>query len=327
MRKIKWGVLSTAKIGIQKVIPAMQKATLCDVIAIASSNKEKVKKVATLLNIPKTYNSYEALLKDDEIEAVYIPLPNHLHVKWAKKAIKAGKHVLCEKPIGLNTNEAQTLLETAKTHPEILLSEAFMYKHHPQWVKAHQLVRDGEIGHLQTIQSYFSYYNVDPENIRNKPGMGGGGLMDIGCYCISLSRFIFNEEPLQVLGLMQYDNTFKTDYLTSGILNFENGHASFTCSTQSAPYQRVNILGTTGRIKIEIPFNAPYDKPCRIGLHHGDDTKEILFDKCNQYTIQDNLFSDAIINRKKLPYTIDDAVANMKVIDKIILSAKKGKFL
>ncbi len=327
MKKIKWGVLSTAKIGVQKVIPAMQEATLCDVIAIASSNQDKVEKVANLLNIPKTYNSYEALLNDDEIEAVYIPLPNHLHVEWAKKAIEAGKHVLCEKPIGLDANDAQILLKTSKAHPETLISEAFMYKYHPQWVKTHQLVRDGEIGQLQSIHSHFSYNNIDPENIRNKPEMGGGGLMDIGCYCISLSRFIFDDEPMQVMGLMQYDDTFKTDYLTSGILNFENGHATFTCSTQSAPYQRVNILGTAGRIEIEIPFNAPDDKPCRIWLHKVDDTKEILFDTCNQYTIQGNLFSESIIDRTKLPYTIEDAVANMKVIDKIILSAKKGKFV
>ncbi|MBT6638438.1 MAG: Gfo/Idh/MocA family oxidoreductase, partial [Candidatus Marinimicrobia bacterium] len=216
MKKVRWGVLSTANIGLEKVLPAMQKGEYCEITAMASQNLERGKAAATQLGIPQAYGSYEELLADDNIDAVYIPLPNHLHVPWTKKALEAGKHVLCEKPIGLNTAEAEDLLACAKKHSQLKVMEAFMYRHHPQWLKAQQLVNEGKIGNLLNIHSFFSYYNADPANIRNMAEIGGGGLMDIGCYCISLARFIFNSEPQRVLGKMEYDPEFKTDRLCSG---------------------------------------------------------------------------------------------------------------
>jgi len=228
MNKVRWGVLSSARIGTAKVIPAMQAGENCDIVAIASRSLEKARATAARLGIPKAYGSYEELLADPEIDAVYNPLPNHLHVPWSVKALEAGKHVLCEKPIALTAAEAQELLAAAKRRPQLKVMEAFMYRHHPQWQRARRLVAEGKIGELCTIQSFFSYYNVDPDNIRNIAAVGGGGLMDIGCYCISLSRFIFDAEPQRVLGVVEYDARFRTDRLACGVLDFGCGTATFT---------------------------------------------------------------------------------------------------
>ena len=324
MKKVRWGILSTAKIGREKVIPAMQAGQLTEVVAIASRNKEQGETVAKALNIPVVYDSYEKLLNDPQIDAVYIPLPNHLHVEWAIKSLQAGKHVLCEKPIGLSSAEAMLLLQTAKQFPKLKVMEAFMYRLHPQWQEAKKMVSGGMIGELKTIQSFFSYYNVDPTNIRNKKDAGGGGMMDIGCYCVSLSRFIFGEEPIKIYGLVEFDPVLQTDRMASGMLSFSKGTATFTCSTQLTPYQRVNILGTEGRIEIEIPFNAPADKPTRLWLHTKDDSKEVVFDTINQYTLQGDAFSKAILNNEPVPTPLEDAVNNMKVVEGVFESAKRG---
>ncbi len=326
MEKVSWGILSTAKIGIEKVIPAMQNGKYCQISAIASRNYDSAQKAAKKLNIPKVYGSYEELLADPDIQAIYIPLPNHLHVLWSIKCLEAGKHVLCEKPVAIDAAQAQELITASKIYPDLKIMEAFMYRFHPQWQKAKRLVTEGAIGKIKTIQSFFSYFNNDPGNIRNKPECGGGGLMDIGCYCISLSRFIFDTEPERVLGIVEYDQRFKVDSLASGILDFDKGTSTFTCSTQLSPYQRVNILGTEGRIEIEIPFNAPPDKPCRMFLQKGYSIKEITFDICDQYMIECDLFSQAILNNTKVPTPLEDAAANMKVIDKIFESAKNNSW-
>jgi len=327
MKKVRWGVLSTANIGLEKVLPAMQKGEYCEITAIASQNLERGKAAAAQLGIPQAYGSYEELLADDNIDAVYIPLPNHLHVPWTKKALEAGKHVLCEKPIGLNTAEAEDLLACAKKHSQLKVMEAFMYRHHPQWLKAQQLVNEGKIGNLLNIHSFFSYYNADPANIRNMAEIGGGGLMDIGCYCISLARFIFNSEPQRVLGKMEYDPEFKTDRLCSGLLDFGDQSSTFTCSTQLTSYQRVNIFGTEGRIEIEIPFNAPPDQPCRIWHQQDEKLEEITFELCDQYTIQGDLFSQAILNKTEVPTPLIDSVKNMRVLDAVINSAESDAWV
>jgi predicted dehydrogenase len=327
MRKLRWGILSTAKIGVEKVIPAMQSSKYCDIVAIASRNLEKAKVTAARLGIPKAFGSYEELLASNGIDAVYNPLPNHLHVPWSIKALQAGKHILCEKPIGLSVAEARELLVEVQKHPQLKVMEAFMYRHHPQWQRTKQLVMEGQIGDLRTIHSFFSYYNVDPGNIRNMAGIGGGGLMDIGCYCISLARFIFGEEPYRVFGIMEYDSKCQVDRLTSGIMEFSKGTSTFTCATQLTPYQRVTIFGTKGRIEIEIPFNAPPDKLCKIWHQFESETKEIVFDICDQYTIQGDLFSLAVLNDTEVPTPLEDAVANMQIIEAIIESAKSGTWV
>ena len=326
MKKLNWGVLSTAKIGLEKVIPAMQKGEHCDMAAIASRNLEKAQNASIQLGIPKAYGSYEELLEDADIDAVYIPLPNHLHLPWACKALEAGKHILCEKPIGLTAAEAESLLYETRKQPELKVMEAFMYRHHPQWKKARQLVEDGKIGSLQSIHSFFSYYNADPENIRNMAQIGGGGLMDIGCYCISLTRFILGREPQLVFGKLEYDPEFKTDRICSGILDFGNQSSTFTCATQLTPYQRVNIYGTDGRVEIEIPFNTPHDRPCRIWHQQADEIEEIVIDICDQYTIQGDLFSLAVLKDAEVPTPLTDSVANMKVLEAVVRSSESGSW-
>ncbi len=325
MDKVRWGILSTAKIGREKVIPAMQGGRYCSMDAIASRDLKQATATAALLGIAKAYGSYEALLNDKDIDAIYIPLPNHLHVPWAIKALEANKHVLCEKPIGLTSAEAKQLQLVASQKPNLKVMEAFMYRFHPQWQHAKKLVQSGSIGKLKTIQSFFSYYNDDASNIRNQEGMGGGGLMDIGCYGISLSRFIFDEEPFSVAGSLEFDPVLKTDRMASGILNFTNGTASFTCSTQLVSYQRVNIFGTAGRIEIEIPFNAPPLASTKIWLHTNKGTEEIVFDAVDQYTIQGDLFSKAIIDNTPVPTDLQDAISNMIVIEAIFKSSAEGR--
>ncbi|HKP84653.1 MAG TPA: Gfo/Idh/MocA family oxidoreductase [Blastocatellia bacterium] len=326
MSKVRWGVLSTAKIAVGKVIPAMQKSDHCRVDAIASRSLDRALAAAASLGLAKAYGSYEELLADSEIDAIYNPLPNHLHVEWSIKALEAGKHVLCEKPIGLTSREGERLLEAAAKHPRLKVMEAFMYRHHPQWQLAKRLVDEGKIGGLRTIQSFFSYYNTDPENIRNQAEIGGGSLMDIGCYSISLSRFIFGAEPERVFAVIEYDPKFGTDRMASGILDFGRGTSTFTCSMQLVPYQRVNIFGTEGRVEIEIPFNAPSDRPCLMWHQSGDAVEEIVLGICDQYTIQGDLFSQAILTNSAVPTPLEDAVANMKVIEALVKSAKSGSW-
>jgi predicted dehydrogenase len=324
MRKIRWGIVSTANIGVAKVVPAMMRGTHSEVIAIASRDLAKAQAAASKLGIAKAYGSYEALLADPDVEAIYNPLPNHLHVPVSIQALRAGKHVLCEKPIALSAAEAQTLVDAGQRYPHLKLMEAFMYRHHPQWQRAKAIVASGGIGQLRTINSVFSYFLTDPANVRNQADIGGGGLMDIGCYNISLSRFIFGSEPTRVCGLVEYDPTLKVDRLASGMMQFADGTATFTCSTQLSSYQRVNIFGTTGRIEIEIPFNAPPDKPCKMWHTRAGTTQEIVFPVCDQYTVQGDLFSLAILNDTAVPTPMTDAVANMRVIEAIIASDTQG---
>ena len=321
MNTVTWGILSTAKIGLEKVIPAIQQAEKCIVKGIASRSKEKANFASKKLDIPNSYGSYKELLADHSIDAIYNPLPNHLHVPKTVESLEAGKHVLCEKPIALNSQEAQELIQKVNGYPNLKVMEAFMYRFHPQWKKAKSLVSDGEIGTLKTVSSFFSYYNDDPNNIRNKPDMGGGGLMDIGCYCISLSRFLFDEEPTDISGCWKIDPKFKTDYLASGTLEFNSGTATFTCATQTVSHQQVTIIGTDGRIIIEIPFNAPSDQKTKIWLFKGGAKEEITFPPVNQYTLQAKAFSDAVIKDCPVPTPLTDAVNNMIAMDTFRKSA------
>jgi len=325
--KVRWGVLGTAKIAVEHVIPAMQAGAYCDVLAIASRDLVRAEESARWLGISRAYGSYEELLAAPDIEAVYIPLPNHLHVPWAVQALEAGKHVLCEKPIALDAEEALDLLEASRAHPEQKVMEAFMYRFHPQWQRARHIVLNGGVGELRTIQSFFSYYNVDPDNIRNRPQAGGGALMDIGCYCLSLSRWLFQAEPRRVLGQMEVDPEFAVDRRTSGLLDFERGTATFTCATQLSAYQRVNIFGTKGRVEIEIPFNAPANQPCRLWHETEEGLEEIEVEAVNQYTLQGDLFSQAILDGTEEPTPLEDAVANMTAIDALVRSAEEDAWV
>lgn len=325
MDTVRWGILSTAKIGREKVIPALQQSAAGQVKAIASRDLPRAEAVAQQLGIARAWGSYEELLSDPQIDAIYNPLPNHLHVPWSIKALEAGKHVLCEKPIGLSAEEGRQLVAAGKRYPHLKLMEAFMYRHHPRWQRAREIVREGGIGPLRTIQSAFSYFNDAPNNIRNIAEVGGGGLMDIGCYPISLSRFIFDAEPIRVFGTVELDPRFQTDRLTSAVLDFGRGTSMFVCSTQLVPYQRVQILGEQGRLELEMPFNAPPDRPTLMWHQVGrDQIEELTFPTCDQYTVQGDRFNEAILQDAAVPTPIEDAVSNMLVIEAVVRSAKSG---
>ena len=314
--KVRWGILSTANIALAKVIPAMQRSPWCEITAIASRELAKAQRAAVELNIPHAYGSYEELLADDTVEAIYNPLPNHLHVPWSIKAAEAGKHVLCEKPIALNATEARTLLE-ARDRTGMRIQEAFMVRTHPQWLETRRLIHTGRIGSLRSITGFFSYFNSDPGNIRNHLDFGGGALMDIGCYPITISRWIYNSEPQRVLGLIERDPVFGTDTLTTAALEFAEGHSTFTCSTRLAPYQRMIFHGAEGRIEVLIPLNAPNDRPTQILLN--DEMIEIP--TCDQYKIQGSLFSQALRENRPQEIPLEDAINNMTIIDAVFKSA------
>jgi len=329
MKKVVWGILSTAKIGRVKVIPAMQKSPWIDVRAIASRSEAVARKTARELGIPRAYGSYEELLADPEIEAVYNPLPNHLHVPLTLKAAAAGKHVLCEKPIALTVAEARVLHSAAR---QVHIMEAFMVRFHPQWQRARELVRAGKIGELRAVQVFFSYYNNDATNIRNQVDIGGGALYDIGCYGIVTGRFMFEAEPLRAVALVDRDPTLRIDRTASVLVDFGQGRQlSFTVSTQCVPYQRMQVCGTRGRIELPIPFNAPQGEAVRIFIDDGStlDGKSVateVLPPCDQYTLETEAFSRAVRGELPLPYGLEDALVNVRTIDAIFRSEKSGRF-
>ncbi len=329
-KKLRWGVLSTANIGIRKVLPAMQLGQHTSLDAIASRDLARAQKAADTLGIPRAYGSYEDLLADPEIDAIYNPLPNQMHVPWTVKAAEAGKHVLCEKPISLTVAEAKTLLDV-RARTGVKIGEAFMIRSYTQWLRVGELLRSGRIGRLRSVAGFFSYFNNDPANIRNHVESGGGALLDIGCYCIQAARYGFGQEPKRVVGLVERDPEMKIDRLTSAMLDFDGGQAIFTCSTQLVPYQKVHFFGTKGRIEIEIPFNAPKDRPTRITI---DETGELFgsgivveeFPIADQYTMQGDAFSRAVLEGGEVPVPLEEAIANMAVIEAVFRSAETGQW-
>ena len=327
MQKLRWGILSSAKIGREKVIPAIQSSLHGEVVAIASRTQESADLAAKELGIQHAYGSYEALLADPTIDAIYNPLPNHLHVSWSIKAIEAGKHVLCEKPLGLDSADVQKLIDVAKQHPKVHVMEAFMYRFHPQWKLVKQLVRDGKIGQVRSIHSHFSYNNHDADNIRNVVDWGGGALMDIGCYCISLSRFIYDEEPLRVLGQITPYAGYDVDCFVSGMMEFADGSATFSASTKSEPGQYVNIHGEHGSIFMPLPYSPQPANSTSIMLKRNDVHEEFVQEPSDQYRNMADEFAQSVFEKAHVPTPLSDALANMKIIDAIFASAKDSQWI
>jgi predicted dehydrogenase len=328
--KIRWGVLGTANIAVKKVIPAMRHGDYCEITAIASRDFERARQVASDLNIRKFYGSYEELLADREIDAIYNPLPNNLHVEWTIRAAEAGKHVLCEKPIALTAKSAEKLIE-ACSRTGMKIQEAFMVRTHPQWLAVRELIEQNRIGRLQAITGFFSYFNTDAANIRNNLETGGGALMDIGCYCINISRFILGQEPRKVAALIERDSISGIDKLTSAILDFPTCQATFTCGTQVVPHQRMQFFGTDGRLEVEIPFNIPVSRPTRIFIDDGaslfgERIETVEIPGADQYTIQGDLFSRAIIENSDPVISLEDSVRNMAVIEAVFRAAASGNW-
>lgn len=321
--KLNWGVLSTAKIGVKKVIPAIQKSVHGRVTAISSRNLDSAKAAASELNGIKYYGSYEELLEDESIDVIYNPLPNNLHIPYTVKALQAGKHVLCEKPIAVNHQDAIDLLDFSKKYPDLKVMEAFMYRFHPQWETVKSIINSGEIGLVKHVHSTFSYFNNEASNIKNQVALGGGGLLDIGCYCVNFSRFIFEDEPLEVDSFMEFDPDFNTDRVASGLLKFKHGAATFMCGMQVEFDQRATIFGSKGKIEIEIPFNAANEIQRKLIVTIGGKTEVLFFEPCDQYTLQADAFATSILKSTSVPIPLDDAVANMKVITQMFTNYLK----
>jgi predicted dehydrogenase len=329
VERVRWGVLGAAGIAVNKVIPAMQRAESCEVVALASRDASRAADVCRRLGIARAHGSYEALLDDDEIDAVYIPLPNHLHAEWTLRAAAAGKHVLCEKPLAMSAAQAQEMVDGCRA-AGVKLMEAFMYRLHPQWIRVREIVAAGRLGELLAIDSFFSYRNVDPANIRNILAYGGGAAMDVGCYPINVARMLFEAEPVRVEAMVHRDPAFGTDVITTAILDLGGRFSGFTCSTQLEPDQRVHLAGTHGRLLVEIPFNAPPDRPTRLLVTAGGDppvapnTEVIEIPPADQYEVQGDLFSRAVLEDSEVPIPPEDAVANMRVIEAVLAAPEGG---
>jgi predicted dehydrogenase len=330
MSKLRWGVLGVAGIAMKKVMPAMKHSTRAELYGIASRNLDRARQAAEKFGMPKAYGSYEELLADPEVDVIYNPLPNHLHVPWSIKAAEAGKHVLCEKPVAMDAAEARKLI-AARDRTGVMIGEAFMVKTHPLWLRTRELVRSGAIGELRSIVSVFSYFNADPNNIRNVADIGGGAIMDIGCYPITMSRFLFEREPARVAALIDRDPQMRTDRLSSALLDYGSGQAIFTCSTQLVPFQTMQVLGGRGRIDIEIPYNIPPDRPTRILIDDGSElagknARVEEFPAADQYTIQADEFSRAVQENSEVPVPLEDALNNMEVIDAVRRAGDSGQW-
>ena len=325
--KVKWGVLSTADIGMKHVLPAMQQGELCEIAAVSSRSEDKAKQAAEVLGIPKAYGSYEQMLEDPEIEAVYNPLPNHMHLEWTKRCLEAGKHVLCEKPLVVKAEQVQELKELSES-TGLLVGEAFMVLHHPRWKRVKELIQAGEAGELRAVSAFFSYFNRDSKDIRNNKEYFGGGMYDIGCYPVVISRYLFGFEPLRVSAVLEADPEFKVDRLASVLMDFPTGQAMFTVSTQLTPYQVVQAFTTKKKFEIPIPFNTPPDRPTQILSHENDildgDVVEQTFDVCNHYTLQGDAFSRSIRDQVPFAGSLDNALGNAKVLDAVFRAAKSG---
>ncbi|MEO8334823.1 MAG: Gfo/Idh/MocA family oxidoreductase [bacterium] len=329
-KPVKWGVLGAANIAVGKVIPAMQQSTHSPVVAIASRDLSKARAAADKLDIPRAYGSYQELIDDPDVEAIYNPLPNHLHVPWSIKAAEAGKHVLCEKPLALNADEIAQLM-AVRDRTGVIIGEAFMVRTHPQWAAVRELIAEGRIGELRLVVGHFSYSRRDPNDVRSKPEWGGGALLDVGCYPITLSRWLFGEEPTEVVGLIENDPEFQVDRLASGLLKFPSGQATFSCSMQLVPYQVMQLFGTDGRIQVEIPFSPPFNHECRILIDDGSKFvgaagEIITLPAVDQYRLQAERFSEAVRGVGSVPVSLEDARGNMAVIDALFKSAKTGRW-
>jgi predicted dehydrogenase len=326
---VRWGILSTSSFAEKRFLPGLRRAEGVEIAAVASRSEASADAFAQTNNIPTAYGSYEALLADPTIDVVYIPLPNHLHVEWARKAAEAGKHVLCEKPMPLVAADLEQLRDVAS---KVHIAEAFMVRLHPQWHEVRARVRAGEIGELTHAHIAFAYTNTVADNIRNKADIGGGALYDIGCYCVVASRWFFETEVQRAVALFDRDPVFGTDRRTTGLLDLGNARSvAFSCSTQSVPHQRIHLFGIKGRIEVTIPFNHPADDTCTYLTHDGSsldgmDTTAYVVAAVDQYKLEAEWFSNLVRTAVPTTQLLDDAVMQARTLDALFRSEKSGQF-
>ncbi len=325
MKPLPLGILGVSNFFRKRIAIPIPTSPLIDVVALASRSEEKAQQAAKEYAIERSYGSYEALLDDPQVEAVYISLPNHLHAEWIKRAADAGKHVICEKPLALNADEAQDCL-TYAADKGITVMEAFMYRLHPQWLHVQKIIRQREIGSIHLVEAFFGYNNTDPSNIRNQPDTGGGALLDVGCYAVSASRFLTASEPQRVISLSQIDATFGTDVLFTGMLDFGGARATFTVATQTFSYQRVVVHGSSGVITLTIPFNAHADTDAEVIVTTRVGTRKVYLPPEDQYILEFEAFALAVKNQETPPISPADTINNMKVLDALKRSHHTGQW-
>lgn len=314
----RWGVLSTAKIAREQLLPAMAGSDNGVVAAIASRDAARARELADQWNAPHAFGSYEELLASADVDGVYIPLPTSQHVEWTAKAIEAGKHVLVEKPLALKAQDIAPLIALRDRH-KVLVSEAFMVVHHPQWIKVRELIAEGAIGRLRHVQGAFSYFNVDPHNMRNQLNLGGGALPDIGVYPTVTTRFATGGEPVRVQASIERDARFGTDIYSSVRADFGGFELSFYLSTQLAARQNMVFHGDKGFIEVASPFNAGLYDDHVVTLHNQDhDGAQVFrFPGAQQYRLQVDAFVRAARGGADRIFTLEESILNQKVIDAI----------
>ncbi len=319
MTRLRWGILSTARIGLRRVIPAIQRSHSGAVVAIASRERERAAAVASRFGIPRAHGSYEELLADPQVEAIYNPLPNSLHADWSIRAAQAGKHVLCEKPLAANAGQAARMVEVC-ARAGVLLQEAFMYRFHPQIECLQQLVREGAIGRPWLVRSAFTFTVSSPQDIRLRPDLAGGGLMDVGCYCVNLSRLLLGE-PSRADAAAVFEQG--VDVRLAGLLHFPQGMALFDCGLRLPPRQLCEVVGETGVIVLPRPFQPEEDAAVLI-LRRGDREERIEVPGTNQYVRMVDHFAQCVRHGTPPRYPPQDAVANMRVLDLLRDACRQG---
>lgn len=325
---VRWGVLGTAHIARNHVFNAIRGAELCELRAVASRRRDRAAQVAAQHEIPIAFGSYEELLADPTIDAVYLPLPNHLHAPWIMAAADAGKHILCEKPLTLDAAQAEAVTAHCRDRG-VLLMEAFMYRFHPAWVEARRLIAEGAVGRILDVAIWFAFRTVCSDDYRLVPEQGGGALLDVGCYAVNVSRMLLGDDPVAVHAAARLDPRTGVDMTVSAVLDYGDAHCTFTCSMEHEPDHRVRIHGTRGWLSIADPFNCPPDHVTTITIATGGDAhphqsshRSIAVASADQYGLEATAFAQAFLNGEPPPLSPEDSISNMRLLDRLSVAAR-----
>jgi predicted dehydrogenase len=330
---IRWGVLGAAAIATGRTMPAMRDAPSACLLGLASRDRAKGQAAARALGIPRVYDSYDALLADGDIDAVYVPLPNQLHFDWSLRAMEAGKHVLCEKPLCLSAAQVQQLCEV-RDRTGRHIEEGFGFRNHPQWAKFAELMASGAIGPVRAAHTTLAKQFLDPADVRNDPSAGGGATYDLGSYAISGCNLVFGRPPSRVVAAMEHDPVFGIDRLTSALLDYGVGHAALTVATQAGTagwgsHQQLSVLGTNGWMRFDFPYAHARPTASRIELGDATSvgslpTQTFSFEPANQYMLQIERFSRLLLGNAVPSWPIEDALGTLRTIEALFASARSG---
>jgi predicted dehydrogenase len=330
---VNWGVLGAANIAVKHALPGMREAPSAKLLAIASRDLGKAQAVAQALGVPRAYGSYDALLADGEIDAVYVPLPNPLHFEWSLRALEAGKDVLCEKPLCLSSEQISELC-AARDRSGRKIEEAFAYRNHPQWTKVLEIIASGTLGAVRSVHGTLAKQFLDPTDIRNNPNDGGGGIYDLGSYAISACNMIFGRKPARVVAALERDPAFGIDRLSSALLDYGDAHAAFTVATQAGSsawgsHQQLSILCAQGWLRLEFPYSQVRPTECRVEIGDATSvgafpTSTLSFAAINQFALQAERFSRLVRGEAVRAWPIEEARDTLRTIEGLFESARTG---